>query len=500
MRIAPETPPGLNSDDTIYASPGVWETGSNVRFYRGKPEAIGSDRTQPYAGGSVTYTKARKLLAYKVSTALYVAVATDDNLYKTAADGSGWAKTDITPAAGWPVANTRHSLDMFGDILLACPATNTIFKSVAGAQAVSIANAPDNITKMIVVPSRQVMALGCNEEVSGTFNGRCIRWCDIEDFDDWTTSSSNNAGEYILSGQENIVSGCVLGQYIIVWTTGSIWLGQYLGEPGQTFQFTRIGTGGCIAQDAWATYKGVVYWMDPKYDVYAYQPGGVPTKIPCPIRRAFPSISAGTNEIHAFTRSRFGEIWFFIPRGSPTGVVYCVEESQASDMAVWWLTSLDAGAVIDDPLLYDVTGTNGMNTTTALRVPYNNNGTSSLVVTDMPYNNGTTDTNVTWSLTSSAFYVSEGEQRVMVKKFYKDFEQQSASVTLLLTAYDDPNGSSVGSSSNTIATSDTKADFRVSGKLMTIKYSGTGGAQSNDYGTVWRLGKPAFEIEILGQR
>ncbi|MCA6262712.1 hypothetical protein [Phenylobacterium sp.] len=40
-RIVLELPPGLNSDDTTYSAAGRWADGSNVRFWRGKAEAVG---------------------------------------------------------------------------------------------------------------------------------------------------------------------------------------------------------------------------------------------------------------------------------------------------------------------------------------------------------------------------------------------------------------------------------------------------------------------------
>lgn len=268
-------PPGLNSNDTIFAAPGTWESGANVRFFQGKPQSLGKERT-----AATGFANVRKMLAYNVSGTPHLALAGTSALYRLNLNTN--ATTNITPAANW-VSSRAYSLDMFGDILLSSPMDGRLFRSTAGAQAVEIINAPDNITKMIVTQSRQIMALGTNEEISTTFNRRCIRWCDIEDYDDWTTLSSNNAGEYILPGQEDIVTGTVLGQYIIVWTTGAIWLGQYLGDPGQTFQFTRIDGVGCASHGSYAIYKGVVYWMDPGLGVWQYSPGAAPVRVPCQI-------------------------------------------------------------------------------------------------------------------------------------------------------------------------------------------------------------------------
>ena len=40
MRIPFDPPPGLISDDTTFAARGSWEDGSNIRFWRGRPQTI----------------------------------------------------------------------------------------------------------------------------------------------------------------------------------------------------------------------------------------------------------------------------------------------------------------------------------------------------------------------------------------------------------------------------------------------------------------------------
>ena len=41
-----------------------------------------------------------------------------------------------------------------------------------------------------------MLALGCNPEAGGSYNARCIRGSDLEDYTDWTTTATNNAFEH----------------------------------------------------------------------------------------------------------------------------------------------------------------------------------------------------------------------------------------------------------------------------------------------------------------
>jgi hypothetical protein len=481
VRIAALPPPGISTDDTEYSAPGTWASGSNVRFFHGRPESVGNE-TDLQSVALETYG-VRAMLAYKIVDVVYLAVSGRVKLYRV--NTTDWTRTDITPASGWTGGFDGHSLAMFGDILLASPQNKTIFTSTAGAQAVAIANAPDNITRMLVTPSRQVMALGCNEETSGTFNGRCIRWSDIEDYTDWTTSSSNNAGEYILPGQENIVGACNLGDYIVIWTQGSLWLGQYVGQPGQTFIFTRIASVGIVSLHAFAIYGGAVYWMDPSFNVHVYQPGGVPTPIPCPLQIQR-SVAFSSAEEHGFTRQKYGEVWFFyVPSGGSGATeyaAYCVHESQSAGRPIWFKGTMSAAAAIDDPLLVD--GLN-MGDSTCIRVA---DGDEKLVAFDRQDGGGTP---INWNIGTSRYYVDEGERRSMITRYYHDFERQDANITVTVAGRDHPNSSSPATTVLTLTSSETREHFRLSGKLISYSIIGT---------DLFRLGKPAFEVVQLGTR
>jgi hypothetical protein len=481
VRIAALPPPGINNDDTEYSAPGVWVDASNIRFYHGRPESVGNE-VDLQSAALETYTSIRAMLAYKIGSTVYLAVAGDGTLHRV--NTADWTRTDIEPASGYSPSSTPPNLAMFGDILLIGGGRDTLFASTAGAQAVEISNAPDQISKMLVTPSRQVMALGCNEEISGTFNGRCIRWSDIEDYTDWTTTSSNNAGEYILPGQENIVSACLLGDYIVIWTEGSLWLGQYIGQPGQTYLFTRIASASIVSGSAYATFEGAVYWMSRDYAFHAYQVGGAPVPIPCPLQVQRNIVFSG--EENAMARRRFGEIWFFYTSSGGTQnayAAYCVHESQAQGRPIWFRGSMSCTAAIDDALLAD--GLN-MGDSHCIRIAEGSN--QKLIAFDRQDGGGTP---ISWSAQTSYYYVDEGERRSMITRYYHDRERQDASITVEISAQDHPNGGGSATEALTVAAADTRKDFRLSGKMISYTLSGS---------DLFRLGKPAFDVVQLGTR
>lgn len=500
--------PGLVSDSTDYAAPGVWNNGSNVRFFHGVPETLGREQSLQ-SGAAETYRLVTKMMAYRVSGVVHVAIAGQDKLYRV--NTTTWARTDITPASGWNLITDgqRHSLAMFGDVLLAVPhhrntgtSNGTLFESVAGATAVATANAPANINCMIVTPSRQVMALGCNEEVSTTYNGRCIRWSDIGVRTTWATASNNNAGEYILPGQEDIVGARMVGDYIAIWTTGSLYMGQYIGQPGQTFIFTRIDNKGLVSKDCHAEFQGTLYWMGPDLFVYQWRPGMVPQKVECPCQIDVwrdmdiqSGVSANSrSNFHAFTNHRFGEIWFCHTAGTenPTQyVAFCVNESAAAQRPVWFQGAMSAGAVIDDPLL---AGAASMGGGTAIRIEYAVDASFKILTgIDIPTAVGTVPA---WNIQSSFYYMDEGKRRVQVQRYIADTHGDSNDFSLTLQLRDYPESTASTSGPHTIQTAGItkKADFRASGRLVSVKFSN---------GTPilpWRLGKPVFEVVALGNR
>ncbi len=449
--------PGINSDDTAFASEGRWVAGDGFRFHAGKPETVGVSGLAPstdvngYVTKVITATNAAGTVAYILSAG--------DALHRAR---FGSASTDLTPASGWFGGERRRSLAMFGNVLLVSEQGQTIFESDLSAAATAVSNAPANITTMLVAPTRQVMALGCNEEVSTTFNGRCIRWCDIEDYTDWTTSSANNAGEYILPGQAAIVGGCNLGEYILVWTESALWMGRFLGDPAQPWAFDKIANTGLVGQDAWAILRQSVYWMAPDGTFHSYTPGSAASLVPCPVSSfvGFADIpEANRRLIFASTISKFGEVWFMLPKdatskGANSYVALAVDESASAGFPVWFTgttaTMLGSapkfiGAMHDSSLSWDWAGTFE---TEVVGWQYAAVGSSPRLIA-IDYDNGALGGAY---IQSADFYIESGKRRVMVQSIAPDFEKLSiGGVLLTLYVRSDPMAEPVTKGPYTLA-------------------------------------------------
>lgn len=332
-------PPGMVSDDTVFNAPGRWRRGSWVRFWEGSWQLKGGWERLilDNLGGvcrtvfgwqdgmeimSVAFGLHNGLKYWQsgvfadITPAAFVAGQIDGTGgagYGTGAYGVGDYSEPSTDAY-FPLT---WSLAAFGGDLMANPRGQTIFQYTTGDPlAVPLLNAPARVTYMVTTPSRQVLALGCNESVSGVFNPLAIRWSDIEDATDWTETSANNAGEWILESGGRIVCGRVVGDYVLVWTTVSLFLGTFLGDPGQTWKFERVGANcGAIGPAAPIIKSQNAAWIAPDRQLWTYSLGAAPSIMDCPIRTMFSdNIAQGQDDkIVGSTVSPYGELSWFYP-------------------------------------------------------------------------------------------------------------------------------------------------------------------------------------------
>lgn len=500
MLIPFSPPPGIDSDDTTFSATGRWADGNDVRFYQGKAETVGLNERAIFLGSAPVYG----LHAFSNGGSLYTAYGYGTQL----GVGENFdAPTNIL-ASSLGTAVKNWSLDTWGENLLAVPRGGTLYEWTGTGNASAIANAPDEISVMLVDPvRRQVLAFGCDEVSSGTFNGLCFRCSDFEDNTDWTPSASNASDEVIVDGGGEFIAAKWLGDYFVAWTSTNMFLGSFVGDPAQTWRLERIEGGvGCESQDAVAVMDGAAYWLAPNRAFYRFSLGTVPVILPCTVSRDFERNYLGGTAPKALALRKRGEIWWFYcdNRDNVTGdyntryVAYSATESALAQRPVWFRGThfsaageRSAQAALDSPLLSGLLASVDGECIVAL---FNDNASTDFVSLRTVTATQNSAINIAY-IQSADQYLDNSQRRMMIRRFIPDFETQADDVDLTLFVRDYPMSSATTKGPHTISTSTTKKDFRASGKIVAVKLSQVSGSVGD-----FRLGKPLFDAVPLGER
>lgn len=493
-----ELAPGLVSDDTTFAAAGRWADLNNMRFRFGRPEVIGGWK-RIWATSTLSGTPSGGWAGYYASgsSAGVVYIGTASKLYR-AIPGSGTI-ADITPAPA-PSSAEHWSFGQWGSTLLMTPRNGTLHQhaSAGTAAATQVTQAPDNINWMLVgQEERQVIAFGCNEETSGVYNAMCIRWCDLEDYTNWTTLPSNNAGEHVLPGGGKIVHAAHVGTYFGVWTTNTLYRGEFTGNYEQTYRFTPEDEGcGPINERCVGVIDGRAFWVTKDLRFLTWVPAGLVEEVPCPIKKhiegTFSRDATGNNSCFIYVDQANREVWFHYTNVSAGHyVAFSIADSH------WFKGTLTGNSSTRRSLVFDTSGLTGINTNTGTGgASVRFTQTLAVGVNGRVYvhETGTTgeDDALSWHIQSADFHIENGTRRIMVRNCIPDFEDQSGDVSLTLYARSYPVEAAAANGPYTLTTSTRKKDFRASGRLFALRFAG-----SNVYA---RLGKPTFDCVRLGDR
>lgn len=346
-----------------------------------------------------------------------------------------------------------------------------------GVVAAPIRNGPAKVVYALALPQRQIMAFGCNQEVDGVFNPACIRWSDIENETDWTTSPTNNAGEYILEGGGRIVAARVAGDYVQVFTDSAVWLGEYIGDPGETWRFTRAGSGGLIGPNAAVTVAQTTFYVSPDAQFYSCTVGNTPTPLDCPIRKAFAdNIALGqADKIVATSIAAFREVRWYYPDGRDG-----LENSRAVTIGVggnWYRDQLSRTAFCDagpapNPIGCTATGDAFWHEKGHLA------------------DGG----NLSWFIESTDFYLAESSQNFLVRGVFPNFKDQTGVIDLSLIMREHPQATERTKGPFTLPANIEKKSFRCSGRVARVRLSGSSTP------AYVRMGKLEFDVEAIGGR
>lgn len=500
--------PGIVTDDTVTAiNTGNWADASLVRFWRGLPQTIKGwevNTTDTFAGicrGMFAWRDKAGLLNIAIGTHTGLYVWQDGEIYDITptsgftpgnADGYGGAGYGIGPYGigdyGEPTTEDTFpltwSFDSYGEWLIANPRGQGVFawKNVTSTPAATIPNAPTQVTAIIVDGvKRQIVAYGCNEEIAGTFNPRCIRWSDFEDIEAWASSPTNNAGEYILESAGRLVSARKTALGVFVWTEAELFFQTFLGDPSQTFQFQRQGSNcGLIGPNAAAVSNATAYWVTPSVEFMAAGIGAEPQGLQSPLRRElFDNLAPVQQEkIFAATLSRHNEIWWFYPDQRDGNGLECSRAIALSTVGNGWMRhQLPRSAYIDAVAMeYPVAaGLDG-------RLFWQEKGDSD--------NGGVMNP---WVETGD-IRVSEGAAVMLMRGIWPDFDDQVGNVMLTVRTKLFPQSDYQAFGPYALAPKASKRDFMASGRFISLRL------ESNSAPTFWRAAPFNVEGTQRGQR
>lgn len=494
MRVPLAPPPGLVSDETTFSTPGTWADGDNVRFYRGRPQTIGGWAkafAAPLTGvcrNAMAWTDQTSQLNIAFGTNSHLFVLKGGELIDITPTGLSIGNVDrsllgygqgpygLGPYGGGPTAEfypRTWSLATFGQYLVASPRGKSLYvwQNSNNADAVLITQAPDHIASMLVTPERTVMAFGC-EQVSNVYNPMCIRWCNFEDYTDWTPTTANSADEHILEGGGRIVAARMLGSYIAVWTDTSVFLGQYVGSATQIYRFDLIAENcGLASPNAVTIVNQTAYWLTSDLQFYAWQVGAPPTPIVCPIQREFQEnlVVEQIDKVISTSVSLFGEVWWWYPDDRDG-----IENSRYVSLTLadgsWSKGGVARTAAIDSgpqqyPVFVAFDGT----------IYYHENGASA------------DGAPLEWFIRSSDQYIDQGQRRMLLQGIVPDFEGQIGNISLTVRHRPFPQSTERTKGPYTLAPGQRKKDFLIDGCIASVEFSGSAAP------SFMRLGLPCFD-------
>lgn len=405
--------------------------------------------------------------------------------YGVGAYGSGGfgTGTAIIPTVGTPIGANDWTLDNWGEVLIACPRNNTIFQPIyqwnptSGAPiAEIIPNAPPiNDGIFVAMPQRQIIAWGST--FTGVQDPLLIRWCDVNNYDSWIATVTNQAGSYRIPKGSKIIA-CIQGpQQGLIWTDLGVWSMQYTGTP-YVYSFNELGTGcGLIAPKAAASLGGVVYWMSPSQFFRLAGDGVAP--VSCPVWDViFQDLDqTQLNKIRVAVNSRFGEISWFYPTQSNGGEINAYVKYNVY-LQQWDYGTLARSAWIDQSVLGPPIGAD----------PNNN----------FIYQHETSPDADGQAMNSSFrtgfFAMNEADLKMYVDQVWPDMKwgyfggPQNATVNLTFYVTDYPGQTPKTFGPYALNQSTTFITPRFRGRLVSIELS------SNDVGSFWRIGNMRYRV------
>lgn len=338
-------PPGLSKDGTEYQSGGAivyWWDQSLTRFYGNDVGPIGG--WKKHSNHAFTGS-CRAMMVWRAGNGVeHLIAGTEQGVFHQSPSG---ATVDITPAGftagaadsavgtgygggsygggayGVPRPNVGTTTEAavwdvapFGQIAILCgfwdgnlyewnPPDTSVIASI-------VTNAPTSCLGCFVTNQRAVVAYGSGGD------GRNVAWSDLEDRNNWTPASTNQAGDFDINSEGTIVKGLSVGEVNLIITTVDVHVMRYVTPP-YVYGFQQLASGcgamskGCVVNRG----QQVMWWGRSGFWQYD---GGAVTPVQCDIADFLrtdvnPSQRAKITGVH---NSDFSEVWWFYPSSAST--------------------------------------------------------------------------------------------------------------------------------------------------------------------------------------
>lgn len=319
---------GTNLDGENYAD-GKW-----VRFQRGRPKKMGGySRSSSFLSGPVrdvqVWSRGQLNNVFTFSGHQIEVTQIDEN-------GSGSSVTRVTPLADF----TGNDEFLWS--------TDTMFDAAVGSEATIVLAVPtktlsniddfteyglyfgladgsaefEKVADTNAVASGGVFVTSPYAVLYGS-DGK-VTWSNANEPQNYTTGDAGSArvtGSKIVQGHA-LRSGS--GASGLLWALDSVIKMEYIGGNA-IFRFSKVGVSSILAQNSVIEYDGVFYWIG--IDRFLTSNGATVAEVPndMNLNWFFDNLNyAQRQKIWAMKIPRFGEIWWFFPRGDATECTHAI--------------------------------------------------------------------------------------------------------------------------------------------------------------------------------
>lgn len=370
------------------------------------------------------------------------------------------------------------SLDTWGEVLVGTYRNGTPVKwdpSNDGltVRASEIPNAPKADALLVSSPDRHLVLFGSVLPGESEINRLCVRWCDQEDYTEWSVTATTTAGYQLISTGSEIIAARQSARQIMIWTDTTLTAMQYIGPP-YTFSLQPLDRVAAIAsRNAMVEANGTILWMGLN-SFYVFD--GIARALPCPIKDVvFDDLNTDQSEkFFGAINQEFHEIWWF----------YASKESFE----------------IDRYVIFDYVGSTWSYGTMA-RTAWEDSGLNdypTAVDADNTYylheKGRSADGSVLEAYIESApFDIAEGDNMMYVKGLVPDTKiHGSGSLQLYLKGRRYPHGAEKVYGPYTLDADTERIRTRLRVRQVTFRY------ESTDADVFWQGGKPRIDLKPQG--